>query len=83
MKHLTIRDVPPELARALEEEKKKRKQSLNRTVLDLLKQALGLVPWGAYDNGLGRLAGTWSKEELEEFERNTSVFEQVDEELWR
>jgi len=32
MKHLTIRDVPQDLARALEKEKRRRGQSLNETV---------------------------------------------------
>ena len=32
---------------------------------------------------LDHLAGTWSREEAAEFERNTAVFEQVDEDLWK
>ncbi len=83
MKQLTVRNVAPELAKALDEERRRRRQSLNQAVLDLLHQALGLGPHGRYDNGLARLAGTWSDEELAEFERNTVLFEQVDEELWR
>jgi len=83
MKHLTIRQVPPELARALEAEKRRRGRSLNRTVLDLLEQALGLEPRGPRTNGLGELAGTWSKADLEQFERAVALTEQVDEELWR
>jgi hypothetical protein len=52
-------------------------------VLDLLGQALGLLGDGRYDNGLGRLAGTWDADELARFEAGTALFEQVDEELWR
>jgi hypothetical protein len=84
MKHLTIRDIPPELARGLEAEKKRLGQSLNQTLKDLLRQALGLESTSPpAENGLGRFAGTWSDEELSEFEKNTSVFEAVDPELWR
>jgi hypothetical protein len=30
-----------------------------------------------------RLAGTWSKTDVAEFERATAVFEKVDEEMWK
>jgi hypothetical protein len=83
MRHLTIRNVPDELARRLEEEKHVRGRSLNQTVLDLLAQATGLTSSGARSNGLARFAGTWTQEEFEEFERAIAPFEEVDEELWR
>jgi hypothetical protein len=83
MKALTIRRVDEQLAEALEREKARRAESLNRTVLDLLRQALGIGAAGRRSNGLGELSGAWSQEELAEFERNTAGFEQVDEEMWR
>ena len=83
MKQLTVRNVPKELAQALSEERLRRGESLNKTVLDLLFQALGLSPNKRYDNGLRRLAGNWSEEEFREFENNTALFEQIDEELWQ
>ncbi len=83
MKHLTVRNVPDELAEALMAEKTRRGAPLNRTVIDLLRRALGLAPDASYDNGLGRHAGDWSEADLQEFEANTRMFQQVDEELWR
>lgn len=83
MKQLTVRGVSEDLSRALREERIRRGTSLNQTVLDLLRRALGLGHGQRYDNGLGELAGTWSEEELREFEAATAAFEQVDEELWR
>jgi hypothetical protein len=83
MRHLTIRQVPPELARALDEEKRRRGVSLNRAVLDLLAHALGLGSSVPRTNGLAELAGTWSEAELEEFEKAVALTEQIDEELWR
>jgi hypothetical protein len=83
MRHLTIRQVSPELAAALEGEKRRRGTSLNRTVLDLLSQALGITTSGRRSNGLGELAGTWTQEELDQFERAIDFTEQIDEELWR
>lgn len=81
MKAITIRDVDGQLAHALEQAKRKRGTSLNRTVLDLLRQALGLEE-ASSGNGLRKLAGAWSEEDLERFEKATAPFEQVDEELW-
>ena len=83
MKQLTVRNVGKDLARALDRERRLRGKSLNQTVLELLQQALGLEPGSRYDNGLGRLAGSWSKQEHDEFEENTELFAQVDEDLWR
>ena len=84
MRHLTIRDIPADLARALEREKKRNGESLNQTLKDLLRRALGLERGATPpDNGLRRFGGTWSDAELAEFERNTRLFESVDAELWR
>ena len=82
LKNMTVRNIPPELAEALDEERRRRGDSLNKTVLDLLRQGLGVGP-RARSNGLARLAGTWSEEEFREFEEATAFFEQVDEELWQ
>lgn len=83
MKHLTVRGVDTTLARALSREQRRQKKSLNRTVLDLLRKALGLSETGEFSNGLGRFGGTWTEEEFQEFQRNTAMFEQIDEELWK
>jgi hypothetical protein len=83
MRHLSIRHVPPELARALDEEKRRRGTSLNQVVLDLLSQAVGLGKARRRSNGLGRYSGTWTQEEFEEFEKAIADLEQIDEELWR
>lgn len=82
VKQITIRGVSEQLAHALEEEKKRRGTSLNQTVLNLLKQALGIGPEG-YDNGLSKFAGTWSRKELSQFEKDTEMFEHIDAELWQ
>lgn len=83
MKQLTIRGVSDELATALDQERRRKGASLNQTVLDLLKQAVGLSPDKAPDNGLLQFAGTWSSKELKEFEQHTAAFDQIDEDLWK
>jgi plasmid stability protein len=81
MKALTIRNLPAEVAEALEHEKRRRGDSLNQTVIELLRQSLGVGI--DRSNGLGRLAGRWSDEEFRHFQRAVQPFEEIDPELWR
>jgi hypothetical protein len=83
MKVLTIRGVSKRLADALEREKRRRGQSLNQTVLDVLSDRLGVGDAGPRRNGLARLAGTWSSAEARQFEGHLASAEQIDDELWR
>jgi len=82
MRHLTIRNVPPDLAQRLEQEKRTSGQSLNQTVLDLLARATGLERRRP-SNGLAELAGRWSADEQMAFDRSIAETEQIDPELWR
>lgn len=78
MKRLTIRNVPEDLAAALVAEKERLRLPLEETVIELLRRSLGI----ARSNGLARLAGTWTAEDLAEFDAAVAPFGQIDEELW-
>jgi hypothetical protein len=83
-RHLTVRNLPEELGRALRKETRRRGTSLNQTVIDLLGRGLGvIVPSRRRTNGLRHLAGTWTAEEHGEFLRALQPIETVDEEMWR
>ncbi len=83
MRQLTIRNIPPEVAEALERAKGGSGASLNRTVIELLRDALLGARRSEKRNGLAALAGTWSDEEHERFVAAVAVTEQIDEDLWR
>lgn len=83
MKALTIRNVDPTLAKALERERARRGQSLNQTVLEVLRQSLGVSAGGRRSNGLRELAGSWSARDKAEFDAATQMFSEIDAELWR
>ena len=83
MKTMTIRNVSTELAKALEAERRRRGLSLNRTVLLLMQEALGVSSGRSRSNGLRRLAGSWSENEFRDFERAVAPFARIDEDLWR
>jgi hypothetical protein len=82
---LTVRSIDARLRSALEREAARRRQSLNKTVLALLAERLGIAETGAieeYDD-LDELAGTWSKPEATRFDRALGAQRQVDPKLWR
>ena len=82
MKTMTVRNIPAELGEALEAEKLRRGLSLNRTVLALMGEALGISTSRGRSNGLRDLSGSWSKEEFRRFENAIAPFGEIDEELW-
>ena len=83
MKTMTIRKVSTELAAALEAEKRRRGFSLNRTVLSLIEEALGVSEGKTRGNGLRRLAGTWNEEEFRRFEEAVAPLGEIDGDLWK
>ena len=83
MRTMTIRNVSTELSAALEAERRRRGLSLNRTVLMLMQEALGVGAGACRSNGLRRLAGSWSESDFREFEQAVAPLSEVDEEIWR
>jgi len=83
MKTMTIRNIPAELAQALNKERQRRGISLNRTVLALLRNALGVPNAVTGSNGLRHLAGTWSETEYQQFEQAVQPFAEIDEAMWQ
>ena len=53
-------------------------RSLSRTIIGVLMESLHLGDGGDRKRDLSDLTGTWSEEEAEEFESNTRMFEQLD-----
>jgi hypothetical protein len=82
-KHLTLRNVPPAVMRALERERRQKNASLNQSAIAALARGLGVAREPAAENGIRELAGTWSEADLRGFEAATAVFEQTDDELWK
>jgi len=79
--HLTVRNVPKEISDALQQEKRRRGTSLNQTVIDLLRQSLGVS--GTRSNGMARLAGGWTAAEHRRFLKNIRPFEEIDPDMWK
>lgn len=83
MATLTLRGCDEELDTALKEASRRRGVSVNRLILDTLKDAFlgkGKKPW-RYDD-LDALAGSWSAAEAAEFDAAVKDFGATDAELW-
>ena len=86
MKATTVRNLPPEVARAIRERAANGRTSSNRAIIDLLEKAIGRKrPKKAQDahHDLDHLAGAWSTEEAKRFEAALSEQRTIDPELWR
>lgn len=87
MKAITLRNLPPQVAKAIRDKAKKERRSLNRTVIALLEEATvtevkpkaGLVE---IHHDLDDLFGTWSKKEADEFDAFLATSRAVDPRDW-
>jgi hypothetical protein len=86
MKAITLRNLPPEVARRVEEKSRELGLSLNKTVVRLLEERLmGAGKSGGrvrYDD-LDELAGSMSPAEADELSAAIAEQRQIDEDLWR
>ena len=78
-RQLTVRGVPEDVAERLESLSRSRGRSVNSTVLEILKDAVGVHE---RRKRLERYA-TWTEEDLADFERALADQRRIDEELWR
>jgi hypothetical protein len=85
MNAITIRNLPPTVARAVREKARKEKLSLNKAVIQLLEQATGTRPKAGpvLHRDLDHLAGTWSETEYREFTAALRDQRQIDPEMWK
>lgn len=85
MKAVTLRNLPPELARTIRERARQKQTSANKAVIGLLEEALGgrgkkkePSPYHDLDN----LAGSWSKEEAKAFDKALARQRVIDPTMW-
>ncbi len=85
MKVITLRNIPPEVARFVEARSKETGLSLNKTVIRLLEGLLGTSrstsapkPYRDLDD----LVGVWTEEEAREFDEILAQQRRIDPEMW-
>lgn len=72
--------MPEDLHDLLHEVKERTGKSLNQTVIDLLRERLGVD--SPSRNGLARFGGSWSQAEFDVFQRSVAPMEDIDRDLW-
>lgn len=87
MKAITIRNLPPEVARAIREQARKERLSLNRTVARLLARAIGheenKPTRRVIHHDLDRYFGVWRREQAEEFDEALREQREIEPEMWK
>jgi len=85
MATMTIRGLDDLTIKALKEKAKEEGTSVNATLVNLLKEDLGLKKKKrmVVYNDLDHLAGTWSDKEDKEFQKRMKDFETIDESMWK
>ena len=87
MKAITLRNLPPELAKAVRKEANRQRTSINRAVISLLQRKTEPRKKRAgeareYDD-LDSLAGSWTKNEAAAFETALAAQRTLDPEMWK
>lgn len=82
---ITVRNLPPAVAKAVREKARREKLSLNKAVVRLLEEATGQPPARrvARHDDFEKYAGTWSREEADQFDACLAEMRRVDPRDWR
>jgi hypothetical protein len=81
---ITLRGFDDDLVRALKETSARRGLSVNRLILQTLRDALiGQGKKSLRYDDLDHLAGSWSAAEAGAFDQSLKTFEDIDAEPWR
>ncbi len=85
MATMTIRGLDDLTVKALKEKAKQEGTSVNATLVNLIKEDLGLKKKKrrVVHNDLDHLAGTWNEKEYKEFQEIMKDFEIIDESMWK
>ena len=85
MKSITIHGLDEHLDRTIRSLADREGLSMNKTIKKVLRSALGLDEQSMTTRReqFTDLFGTWTKQDLEEFQENTADFSQVDPSDWK
>ncbi len=84
MVNVSLRGIDENVREILKERARKSGLSINALILDYINKGVGIDPGKRRKHhDLDRLAGTWSASDREEFAAATSIFEEIDENIWK
>jgi hypothetical protein len=86
MKAVTLRNLPPELARVIRQKARDKGTSVNKAVISLLEEAVGeggKKRSKLLYHDLDALVGSWTEDEAATFEQALAVQRAIDPDLWK
>jgi hypothetical protein len=86
MNAITVRNLPPAVAKAVKEKARRDKLSLNKAIVRLLEEATDNAGKGGrriVHHDLDRFFGTWTKNEADAFDEALKEQRQIDPEMWK
>lgn len=86
MSQLTLRGLDKALESKLKTLAQEKNISLNKAALLLMREGAGLTTEhkaNTVGNSLDHLIGTWTDEDEEEFQKSQTIFQTIDEDLWK
>jgi hypothetical protein len=86
MKAITLRNLPPAVAKTVQQRAKQKRTSVNKAVIELLEESVGgkaKKKEKVRYHDLDHLIGTWTKKEADEFEKLIAEQRTIDPELWK
>lgn len=85
MKPITLRNLPPEIARKIRQTAREQRTSANKAVIRLLEEKTGSERASRKTeyHDLDALSGSWSTSEARAFDRVLARQRAIDEDLWK
>jgi hypothetical protein len=85
MNAITVRNLPPAVARAVKEKARKERLSLNKAIVRLLEEATGGEASSRQQrhHDLDKFFGTWTTREADAFDEALEAGRQIDPEMWK
>jgi antitoxin FitA-like protein len=81
---ITVRNLPPAVAKAVKDKARKERLSLNQAIVRLLEEATGEKrSKKVAHHDLDHLAGKWSEEQYQQFMDALREQRQIDPEMWK
>lgn len=85
MNAITVRKLPPAVARAVKEKARREKLSLNKAIVRLLEEATGTERGRekVVHHDLDKFFGTWTEREADAFDEALREQRQIEPEMWK
>lgn len=84
MKAITLRNLPPEVARLVQRRAREKRTSINKAIIELLEERSGTARKRGqtlYDD-LDHLASSWTREEATSFDQALKEQRTIDPDVW-